>query len=59
MEEILHRERLYELQLSLIIARVIKLQMNWTRHVVHMGEKRGVYRVWSGNLKEKQTTWKN
>jgi hypothetical protein len=27
--------------------------MIWTRHVVHMGEKRSVYRVWSENLKER------
>ena len=44
-------ERFYELYLTTVITREIKLKMSWTSHVAHMGEKRGVYRVWSGNLR--------
>jgi hypothetical protein len=33
---------------------VIKLRrMEWVGHVTHMGERRGVYRVLLGNLKER------
>jgi len=27
-------------------------RMRWMGHVAHMGESRGVYRVWWGNLRE-------
>jgi hypothetical protein len=47
----LHCERFYELYLTTIITREIKLKMSWTSRVAHKGEKRGVYRVWSGNLR--------
>jgi len=48
---------LYELNdvySSPIIVQVIKLRrMRWAWHVAHMGERRGVYRVLVGNLRER------
>jgi len=29
---------------------VIKSRMRWAGHAAHMGERRGIYRVWWGNL---------
>jgi len=28
-------------------------RIGWAGHVVHVGEKRGVYKVWWGNLRER------
>jgi len=28
--------------------------MRWARHVALVGERRGVYRVWCGNLRERE-----
>jgi len=45
----LHNEELNDLYSSPNIFRVIKSRRNrWARHVVRMGERRGVYRVWVG-----------
>jgi len=45
----LHNEELNDLYSSLNIVRVIKSRrMRWARHVAHMGEERGVYRVLVG-----------
>jgi len=34
---------------------MIKLRrMRWMGHVVHMGEKRGIYRAWVEKLEEKR-----
>ena len=35
------------------IVQVIKLRMRWTGHVARIGERRGIYRVLVGNLKER------
>jgi hypothetical protein len=41
----LHNEELHDLYCSPINVRVIKSRrMRWARHVVHMGERRGVHR---------------
>ena len=48
----LHKEELINLYTSSIIFRVIKSRrMRWAEHVARMGERRGVYRVWWGNLR--------
>jgi hypothetical protein len=46
---ILHNEELNDLYSTLIIFRLIKSRrMRWARHVVLMGDRRGVYRVLVG-----------
>jgi hypothetical protein len=50
----LHNEELNDLYSSPSIIRVMKLRrIRWTVHVARMGERRGVYRVWWGNLRER------
>jgi len=50
----LHKRGLNNLYPSPSIVRVIKSRrVRWARHVARMGERRGVYRVWWGNLKER------
>ena len=42
----LHEEELNDLYSSPNVVRVIKWRrMKWVRHVAHMGERRGIYRV--------------
>ena len=51
----LHNEDLNDLYSSLNILRVIKSRrMRWARHVVRMGEERGVYRVLVGKPEGKR-----
>jgi hypothetical protein len=46
-------DELNYLYCSLNVVRVIKsIRMRWAGHVARMGEKRGVYRFWLGNLKK-------
>ena len=50
----LRNEELNYLYSSPIIVRVIKSKrMRWERQVANMGKSRGVYRVWWGNLRER------
>ena len=50
----LYNEELNDFYSSPNIARVIKWRrMRWVRHVVRMGEERGVYRVLVGKAEEK------
>jgi len=50
----LHNEELNDLYSSSNIVLVIKSRrMRWAGHVAHMGERRGVYRFWWGNLSER------
>jgi hypothetical protein len=50
----LHNEELNYLYSSFTIVRVIKLRrMKWEGHVARLGERRGVYRFWLGNLRER------
>jgi hypothetical protein len=50
----LQNEELTDLYCSPIIVQVIKLRrMRWEEHVACMGERRGVYRFWWGNLRER------
>jgi hypothetical protein len=50
----LHNEELHDLYSSHNTLRVIKSRrMRWVRHVVRLGEGRGVYRVLVGNLRER------
>ena len=49
----LHNEELNDLYSLPNTVRVIKSRrMRWVGHVARMGKRRGVYRVWCGNLKE-------
>jgi hypothetical protein len=49
----LHNDELNDLYSSPIIFRVIKSRRpKWAGHVTRMGERRGVYKVLVGNLKE-------
>jgi hypothetical protein len=38
---------------SNIVRLIISRRMKWAEHVAHMGERRGVYRFWWGNLRER------
>jgi len=50
----LHNEELNDLYCSLNTVRVIKLRrMKWAEHVARMGERRDIYRVKWGNLRER------
>jgi len=50
----LHNEELNDLYFSPNIVRVIKSRrMRRTEHVARMGERRGIYMVWWGNLRER------
>jgi hypothetical protein len=51
----LHNEKLNDLDSLLNIVRVVKSRrMRWTRHVVRMGEERGVQRVLVGKPEGKR-----
>ena len=50
----LHNEEFNDVYSSPNIVRMIHLRrMKWARHVVHMGESRGVYGVWWGNRRKR------
>jgi len=50
----LHNEELNDLYYSLNIIRVVRSRrMRWVGHVACMGERRGIHRVWLGNLRER------
>jgi len=50
----LHNEELNDLYYSPNIVRLIKSRrMRWAGHIARMGERRGVYRFWWGNLRER------
>jgi hypothetical protein len=50
----IQNEELHDLSSSPNIVQVIKIRrMRWVRHMASMGESRGAYRVWWGNLREK------
>ena len=54
----LNNEESNDLYSSPSIFRVIKTRrMRCLAHVARMGKRRGVYRVWCGNLRE-ETAWK-
>ena len=50
----LHNEELNDLYFLPSIVWVMKSRrMRWAGHVARMGERRGIYRVWCGNLRER------
>jgi len=50
----LHNEKLNDLYCSSNIVRAIKSgRMRWAGQLARMGERRGVYRYWWGNLRER------
>jgi len=50
----LHNEEINDLYSPSNIVRVIKSRrMRWEEHVERMGERRGVYRIWRGYLRER------
>jgi hypothetical protein len=50
----LHNEELNDRYCSLNTFRVIKLgRMRWVGHVARIGERKSVYRVWWGDLRER------
>jgi hypothetical protein len=49
----LHNEELNDLYFSPNIFRVIKSRIRWMEHVTRMREKRGVYRILVGNLRDR------
>jgi hypothetical protein len=49
----LHNDELNDLYSSQNIVRVIRSRMRWAGHVARMEESRGLYRVWWGNLRER------
>ena len=52
----LHKEELYELYCTPYITYVIKPRnVRWVRHVAHMGDKRGTYRVFLGRLEGRRS----
>ena len=49
-----HNEELNDLYSSSNIVQAIKSRrIRWAGHVVRMGERRGVYRVWWGDLRDR------
>jgi hypothetical protein len=50
----LHNEELNDLYSSPNIFRVIKSRMRWASNVAHIGERRGVYRVFEGKSEEER-----
>jgi hypothetical protein len=50
----LHNEELNDLHYSPKVIRMIKSRgMRWTGYVARMGERRGLYKFWWGNLRER------
>jgi len=50
----LHNEEFNDLYSSPNIVRVVKSRRKrWAGHVARMGERKGVYRVWWGNRRER------
>jgi hypothetical protein len=50
----LHNEELHDLYSLPNIIQVIKSRRRWAGHVVHMGEKRGAYRILVGRPEGRQ-----
>ena len=50
----IHNEEFHDLYSSPSTVQMIKLRrMRWAGHVAHMGERKGVHRVWWGNMRER------